>query len=400
MRIGYDVSQTGRGRAGCGYFAHSLVTHLAAVDAANDYVLYPTFGDFYWDPDAAAATTRIDRPNFRRGPTQASWEAARSFWRHPAPDWEDPLGRPDIVHSNNFFCPTALRRARLVYTLYDLSFLEHPEHTQEKNRLGCFEGVFAASLHADHILAISRYSRRHFLEVFPHYPADRVSVVHLASRYAGSPDVPRPPQEALAALEPGRFWVSVGTLEPRKNHRRLLRAYARLKARLGRTYPLVLAGGRGWLLDDLEPTIDELGLGGDVVLTGYAPEDVVVWLYQNCFACLYPSLFEGFGLPVVEAMSLGAPVVTSNATSLPEVVGEAGLLVDPLSEQSIERAMADLVDNAGLRERLKRQARQQAGKFTWEGAARAVLGCYEEVLKRPRFAAGAAGGGVPVSAAA
>src|SRR5439155_15233530 len=189
--------------------------------------------------------------------------------------FEDRLGRPDIVHSNNFFCPRHLRRARLVYTLYDLSFLENPEWTTEANRTGCFEGVFQASLHADHIVAISHFSKRHFLETFPHYPEARVTVAHLASRFCDILQVDRP--EGLAGLQPSQFWLCVGTLEPRKNHARLLHAYARLKARCAGVMPLVLAGGKGWLMDDMHRLIDQLGLGGDVTFTGYIDDAALQW---------------------------------------------------------------------------------------------------------------------------
>ena len=253
----------------------------------------------------------------------------------------------------------------------------------EANRTGCFEGVFQASLHADHIIAISHFSKRHFLETFPHYPDERVTVMHLASRFCGILPVERPAQ--CAQLQPGKFWLCVGTLEPRKNHARLLHAYARLKARLGSVEPLVLAGGKGWLMDDMHRLIDKLGLVGDVVFTGYVDDRALQWLYQNCYAALYPSLFEGFGLPVLEAMSLGAAVITSDVTSLPEIASDAALMVDPYQEQAICNAMARLVTIPGLREQLQERAAAQAGRFRWESAAHTVLRCYEQALLSPRL---------------
>ena len=295
MRIGFDISQTGQAKAGCGWFADCLIRHLAEIDTQNEYILYPTFGDSYWDAEGPAATARIDRPNFRRGLSQATLAEAQQFWRNPGDDFEARLGEPDIVHANNFFCPHGLSQARLVYTLHDLMFLEQPESTTEANRNGCFTGVFHASLHADLIVAVSQYSRRHFLDIFPHYPSDRVAVAHLASRFHRQPDCARPGK--LARLRPGRFWLTVGTIEPRKNHRRLLQAYARLKAQVGESFPLALAGGKGWLMEDFESFVDKLGLRRDIVGLGYVEEAELQWLYQNCFAFLYPSLFEGFGLP-------------------------------------------------------------------------------------------------------
>ena len=183
MRIGFDISQTGCGKAGCGYFADSMIQQLARIDLENEYILYPTFGNFFWDPEWRTSTRRIDHPRFRRAEGHTTLDKARAFWSNPPEDVETSLGKPDIVHSNNFFCPHGLESARLVYTLYDLSFLDHPEWHTEENRLGCFEGVFNASLYADMIVSISEHSRRHFLEMFPHFPPERIVVVHLASRF-------------------------------------------------------------------------------------------------------------------------------------------------------------------------------------------------------------------------
>jgi glycosyltransferase involved in cell wall biosynthesis len=270
MRIGFDISQTGKTKAGCGWFADSLIRHLAEIDSQNQYLLYPTFGDLYWDEAGPAATVHIDRPNFRRGLSHSTFTETQQFWRNPGAQLDAQLGAPDIVHSNNYFCPRGLTGARLVYTLYDLIFLEYPESTTEANRIGCFAGAFNASLRADLIVAISHYSRRQFLDTFPHYPPDRVQVVHLASRFQLRADCVR--SRRLARLQPRRFWLNVGTIEPRKNHRRLLQAYARLKEQLGGSFPLVLAGGKGWLMDDFDSFVEKLGLREDVVVLGYAEQ--------------------------------------------------------------------------------------------------------------------------------
>jgi len=378
MKIGFDISQTGRLKAGCGYFAEGLIRHLAAIDSENEYILYPTFGDVYWDPDWRAATVQINRPNFRRGLGHRSFEDMRSFWTNPPADLELQLGQADIVHSNNFFCPTVLKKARLVYTLYDLGFMEYPESTTEANRLACFNGVFYASLHADLVVAISEYSRHHFLEMFPHYPSEGVVVAFPASRFARNDGLARPVN--LAFLQPGQFWLNVGTLEPRKNQRRLLQTYARLKAHLGKTFPLLFAGGKGWLVDDLEKNIDVLGLRQDVILLGYVDDTALQWLYQNCFAFIYPSLFEGFGMPVLEAMSLGAPVITSNITAIPEIVGSAALLVDPVNEAELFQSMLRLAESTQMRAILRNQAMRRVAAFSWEATAERVLRCYQDLM--------------------
>jgi glycosyltransferase involved in cell wall biosynthesis len=386
MRIGFDVSQTGAGKAGCGYYAEGLIKALEALGSGNEVILYPAFGDLFWDPQGASAAYRTDNPSFRRLKPPDSFEESQRFWSHPGADFEARIGSPDIVHSNNFFCPRGLRRARLVYTLYDLSFLVDPSWSTEANRVGCLDGVFRAATSADWMVMDSEYTRRHFLEVFPHYRAERTEVVYPGSRYTldeAGPPAPEGIPERLAQLGvdsgaplgPGGFWLSVGSLEPRKNHRRLLEAYARS----GSSLPLVLAGGKGWLMDDF------MGPGerpAGVVPAGYVADSELEWLYRNCFGFVYPSLFEGFGMPVLEALALGAPVICSNTTSLPEVAGEAGLLVDPLDAGAIAAAMVRLASGEIGREGLRAAGLRQARRFSWEASARKLLGVYEECGRR------------------
>ena len=183
----------------------------------------------------------------------------------------------------------------------------------------------------------------------------------------------------MERLSPQEYWLTVGVLEPRKNHRGLLKAYALLKQELGKTFPLVLAGGKGWMLDDLQEQLASLHLQDDVIPLGYVEDLTLQWLYQNCFAFVYPSFFEGFGLPVLEAMALGAPVIAADASSIPEIVGKAGILVDPLSETELARAMIDLSAAADQRLSLKDRAPRQAAHFSWKSAASSVLECYRNL---------------------
>ncbi len=377
MRIGFDVSQTGAGKAGCGYFAAGLLDALARVDRRNDYVLYPAFGDFFWEPRPKACQ-RPAGGRFRTGPTFRRFSSQKRFFRQPPPDFEARLGAPDIVHANNFFCPTGLGRARLVYTLYDLSFLENPAWTTEGNRTGCFDGVFRAAVSADRVVSISEYSLNHFLRVFPNYPRERTVVAPLASRFSADSRQERP--KAVGGLAPGSFWLCVGTIEPRKNHERLFAAYAAWLRETGGDMPLVLAGGRGWLMDDVARTVRGLGIADRLVFTGYVSDAELAWLYASCHAFLYPSLFEGFGLPVLEAMSLGAAVVCSDATSLPEVAGDAAVLVDSLDVAGLAQAMAAVTDDVGLLDGLRRKSLARAGLFSWEKTAAVVLACYDALL--------------------
>ena len=352
---------------------------------AHRFSLYPSFGDFYFDP-RTAFTGAYRGANVRMGPRHLTRGSAAAFWKRP--DLDAALGHPDVVHANNFWCPSGLSRARLIYTCYDLGFLVEPAWTTEANRVGCFEGVFRASIHADWIVAISEATRSHFLRTFPHFPGDRLRVIHPSSRFTVDARERRPAR--ASALEPGGFWLSVGTIEPRKNQLRLAEAYARYLARGGRAMPLVFAGGNGWLMDDFSTRLRELGIERQVVLTGYVDDAELAWLYRHCFANLYPSLFEGFGLPVLEGMQLGAATVSSTSSSLPEVAGDAALLVAPEDTEGWCQAMLRLASDESARGILSARGRERARLFDAERNARQVLALYEEAVATPKREAMAA----------
>jgi glycosyltransferase involved in cell wall biosynthesis len=371
VRIGFDVSQTGHAKAGCGYFADSLIRALAAHQNAPEWLLYSNFGEDFWDPDHGRATTRL--PEAQRFFENFTHREAQAFWGNPPADFEARLGSPHIVHANNFYCPRHLKKSKLVYTLHDLAVFALPDLTTEANRLVCANGLFNASLHADLVLANSHFTRAHFLKTFPHFPEEQIEVVHPASRFSPADGRGRP----LRGLRAGSFWLAVGTLEPRKNWRLLLETYAGMR-RAGQTdRMLVLAGSPGWLEEGLTEHIRSLGIEQAVVRTGYVNDAQLRWLYANCFAFVYPSLFEGFGMPVLEALSMGAAVVTSNSSSLPEVAGEASILVDPESQESLARAMLRMETDPGWLARCRTAAPDQAAKFSWADSAARVLAHYE-----------------------
>lgn len=380
MHIGFDISQTGAGKAGCGYFAHAMIGTMLEMAPQHRYALYPGFGDFYFDPKMPLTNPYRGR-DVSYGPRHLTRAQASAFWQ--APDVEARLGRPDVVHANNYWCPTAFAESRVVYTCYDLSFTVEPAWTTEANRVGCFDGVFRAASAADWIVAISEASRAHYLSVFPHFPAERIRVIHPVSRFADTSAEGRAPR-AARGLKPGAFWLSVGTLEPRKNQARLAEAYARYLALAGFELPLVFAGGKGWLMEGFQRRLEELGIAGRVVFTGYVDDDELVWLYRNCYAHLYPSLFEGFGLPVLEGLQFGAPTIASSSTSLPEAAGHAAVLVAPDDTEGWARAMLSMAREEGLRARLQDAGPRQAARFDRKAAAAALLDVYESARGAPK----------------
>lgn len=380
MIIGFDLSQTAENKTGCGFFADQLIRALAKIDNNNRYILYPTFYG-YRNRKYSKATCPSNN-NMTLWPTDLSWSELNRWWDKPQ-DRTEKLGNPDVIHSNNFSCPKDIR-SKIVMTIYDLSFLEIPDATTETNRLVCFQGVFEASLYADHLIMISHATKNAFKRFFPHYPDDRISVIHLASR----PTITRLESNhsklvlSKMGIKAKDYWLGVGTLEPRKNYRLLIEAYAQLVSR-GENRPLYIAGGAGWLESDIGDFVIKYGLAEKIRFLGYVSDEQLSALYSSCFAFIYPSLYEGFGLPIVEAMSCGAPVIASNTTSMPEVVGDAGVLFNPDSVESLVYAMQELLTNVNQREVLIARGLERSKLFSWEKSAKAVLDIYEKVVASP-----------------
>ncbi|MDD2658781.1 MAG: glycosyltransferase family 1 protein [Methylococcales bacterium] len=380
MHIGFDISQTGSGKAGCGYFAHAMIQSMLEIAPEHRYSLYPSFGDFYFDAKMPAKNPYSGQ-NVHYGPRRLSRETSKNFWS--GSDVEASLDKPDIIHANNFWCPIQLVSSRLIYTFYDMGFAVDPDWTTEANRVGCFDGVFRSAIAADWVVAISESSREHYRTVFPHFPKDRIRVIYPCSRFADSSAMGKRPK-ALDDVPIGGYWLNVGTIEPRKNQRRLVEAYASYLSLGGSPMPLVLAGGKGWLMDDFQKHLSELGIDAQIVMTGYVTDDELIWLYRNCYANLYSSLFEGFGLPVLEGMQFGAPTLASNSTSIPEVAGDAAILLAPEDIESWAQAMLRLAASKLERDQLSTAALEQAGRFDWKHSAAALLQLYEEALATPK----------------
>jgi glycosyltransferase involved in cell wall biosynthesis len=380
MRIGFDISQTGANKAGCGYFAHAMIQAILELAPQNSYSLFPTFGDFYFD-GSMSDRNPYSGDDVQYGAWYSSYSQAQDFWT--GPEANILLDQLDIVHANNFWCPPQQTSGRVVYTFYDMSFAIDPSWTTEANRVGCFAGVFQSAVMADWIVAISEASRAHYLSIFPHFPEHRIRVIYPSSRFADATVEGKRPK-AFECIAAGTYWLSVGTIEPRKNQRRLVDAYARYRALGGTPMPLVLAGGKGWLMDDFQQHLNEQEIATDVIMLGYVSDEELIWLYRNCYANIYPSLFEGFGLPVLEGMQFGAPTLTSRCTSIPEVTGDAAILIAPEDTEGWVQAMLRLAASRDERDRLSMAARERAAKFDWKRNAASLLRLYDEILAAPK----------------
>ena len=264
-----------------------------------------------------------------------------------------------------------------VLTLHDLTLLLRPQD-HPKERVAFFKLFFSRRLpYANHIISVSDFTRREALRHLPLRP-EKISVVPLAV----APNFkPASQEEIRRVLEryrlPSRYFLFVGTIDPRKNLDLVLKGLARLDT----APPLVIAGWKGWGHESLAKQLNQLGLKERVFLLDYVSDEDLKALYSGAQAFFYPSLYEGFGLPVLEAMACGCPVVTSNVASLPEVAGDAAILIDPSSEEEMVHAM-EAVSDPKYREELIQRGFRQAQKFSWERTARETLEIFKKVVEQ------------------
>jgi glycosyltransferase involved in cell wall biosynthesis len=371
MRIGLDVAQTCVERLGCGWVADGIATAMAEVCSQDDVILYHQFGD--WINWSTSKGTVIERPNVSTPFFESSWIAGKIAWKRIRERKAELPGNPEIVHSHCFQAPF-VGSARLVYTVYDLSIWTHPEFTTEVNRLNCQRGMLDAIHFARGLVFISESSRRDFFQLFPGLGRRKglvTTVILLASRF-------RCIEKARSSFNHGA-WLSVGSLEPRKNFDVLLDAFEIYWERSKSRRKLWLAGGKGWKSEGTWKRIRDLEAQGVVQHRGYVSDTELQDLYRDAFALVFPSHYEGFGLPVVEAMSQACPVITSNNASLPEVGGDAVLYWDGKSAKTLAAAMLELEQDEKLYVRSSIKSLERAQTFSWEKTALELRGFYDQV---------------------
>lgn len=312
-----------------------------------------------------------------RWPTQRPM--GRILWEQLA---QPPLLRHagvDLLHSTGYVAPRLWGRASVV-TVCDLSFIRYPALFNRANRLYLQLFTRLSVKRADRVLTISEHTRQDVIGLLG-VPPDRVTTT-----YCGVDETfhPLAPEQVEAYRKqrglPDRYVLYLGTLEPRKNVLTLLRAFGHLRARGDIPHRLVLAGAPGWQYESIYDTVAALGLGSAVQFLGFVAPSEQTLCYNGADLFVYPSLYEGFGLPVLEAMACGVPVVSSNAASLPEVVGDAGVQVDPLDDVGLAEAMGLVLSDASLHNTLRCAGIERARRFSWFSMAQQTLQVYDQVL--------------------
>lgn len=375
MKVLINLTGITKNKAGVGVYAKNLVDELIRIHPGPHFFLLAQ------DDDPELNYERLDNVTMIRVP-------ARLFRSLPLRILLEQLYLPflllkyriDVIHSPHYAFPLVHFGAKQVVTICDMTFFNMPE-VHKSVKIAYFRTFIRAAVRfADYIVFISHSVS---LDCTARLGLPRASsaVIHLGKSDAFRPDLD--PAEVLRIRNKydlqAEFVLYVGTIEPRKNLSRLVSAFASVCERHPQLL-LVIAGMKGWMYDDLMETIRSLNLESRVIFTGFIPEAEKPFLIAASKVFAYPSLYEGFGIPLLEALACGIPTLTSNVSSLPEVAGDAALMVDPNSVTEISSALERLLSDYSLRDELRCRSLRQAATFTWAKTAAMTLDVYEELI--------------------
>ncbi len=378
MRIAIDYTAAIRQGAGIGVYVRNLVDALLAQDASNQYTLL-TSGRA--SPDHSFPTAKnVQGRNIFIPDRYLNILWYRLHAPIPATLF---TGAIDIYHGPDFVLPPLGKHVRKIVTIHDLAFLEHPEYAVPSLAAYLRKVVPEAVAAADIVTTVSNEVSRTLVEHF-HTPREKLVVVPLGvNRYFRRVTDP-------LLLDATRYKfdlkhplvLAVGTQEPRKNHSGLIKAFYKAQKEKNGPAMLAIAGNTGWLYEETQQLVKELHLEKKVRFLGRVTDHELVTLYSSADIFAFPSFFEGFGIPPIEAMACGAPVITSNTSSLPEVAGDAALLVDPHNVDELAEAITRLTKDEGLRDELRQKGYQRVKEFSWEVSANKMLTLYQRLYQR------------------
>ena len=377
MHVAIDYTAAIRQTAGIGRYTRGLIRALSELDSQNLYTLFVAGGWGEGDGGGPWPT------NFRIRTVPLSDRLLNILWqriRVPLPI-QVVTGKIDLFHSPDFVLPP-LGNTPAVLTVHDLSFLRFPEHFVPRFRSYLEVAVSRGIMRACHVLADSHSTRRDLIELMDIGP-EKVTVIYpgVEARFTQIRD-----RDILASVAkryelPARFILGLGTLQPRKNFGGLIHAYGKLIA-ADSGHPalsdlhLVICGGPGWMYEEILEQAKRSGLAGRVHFPGFVRDEDLPALYSLADLFAFPSWYEGFGLPVLESQACGTPVVVADNSSLPEVAGDAGFLVDGADSEAVARALFAVLTDQQLRETMIAAGKSQASRFTWQQAAASLLATY------------------------
>jgi glycosyltransferase involved in cell wall biosynthesis len=366
LHIGFDAHSIGAGLGGNETYASNLIEALADVDTQNRYTLYVTKQeavDRYahrW-ANVSVRKTLPHTPLIRIPLTLAA-----ELRRRPV----------DILHVQ--YTAPPLAPCDTVVMIHDLSFEHLPETFKRRSWMQMRLTVRRTARAASHVVTDSEYSRQDILRTY-RLPPERVTTTPLAASSNFRPTNDERVLEKYGVS--GDYILAVGSIQPRKNIARLIRAYTLMRSQHdGRVPKLVVAGKNAWLFKETIRAAAISSASDNILFTGYVPESELPALYTGALCFAYPSFFEGFGIPLLEAMRCGTPTIASDRTCFPEVVGDASLMIDPFDEQSIADALWRMISDAALREQLRSRGFVQSSLFDWQQTARLTLDVYDQVF--------------------
>lgn len=366
VRIGIDARLVFYHQAGIGQYILRLTSALAELDAADEFILFQSRKD----------KTRLSRaPNFKR---QILWTPSHHRFETLALSVELAPYRLDVLHSPDFIPPSRVRFPSVI-TVHDLAFLLYPRFLTRQSA-HYYGQVDPAARRAAHIIAVSQSTKRDIVRLLG-VPNEKITVIYEAAHpifQPLAPDVARQQVRARYGVAQD-FILFVGTIEPRKNLPMLLEAFRKLLDVYKPRLKLVVAGKKGWLDEQVDAAVDKLKLRDAVCFVGGVTSEDLVQLYNAARVFALPSFYEGFGLPPLEAMACGIPVVVSNTSSLPEVVGDAGQLVAPDDVDGWSVALWRALSDEHLRAEAREKGLRRAALFSWQRAARETLDVYRKV---------------------
>jgi glycosyltransferase involved in cell wall biosynthesis len=354
--------------AGINWYIYHLLTHLGTVPDFEYTV-------FLSDAKAREQFQKLQLIQSRL-PTHSP--IVRIVWEQFIQPMALRASRANLFHALAFAGPKQIDIPWIV-TIYDLSFMKFPQSFNVTNRTYLTYAVRDSLRRANYVIAISESTKRDLLSLFRVHP-DKVRAIYCGVDPEFGIAQPKDINLRSKYSLPEKFILFLGTVEPRKNIARLVRAFAMAKRQAKLPHYLVLVGAYGWKYAEINRAAADAGIADAVRFIGYAPQDEIAGWYRAADLFVYPSLYEGFGLPPLEAMACGTPVISSNASSLPEVIGDAGIAIAPQDERALSDAIIRAVTDRTLHENLKARGLEQAKKFTWTRAANETVTLYHEAL--------------------
>lgn len=384
MKIAFD-GQTllEKEKTGIGYYTEGLVEHIIEQNAEDQF--YINVFSFKQNRIKEKILEKYQKKNTKI--QICKWFPLRLYkmiWNIiPIPYWLFFKKKVDLTHFFNFYIPPFVKGKR-VCTIHDMTIKAYPKTVRIENRIMMMLNLKKTCKRADRIITSSEFSKKEIVKYMDVNP-DKISVL-----YSGvNLDLYKPCKnlEKIKKVRdkysiPDKYYLYLGTLEPRKNIERLIMGYGILKSKKEKKIPkLVIAGKKGWMYEDIFKLVKEKELLDDIIFTGYVTQAEAPILMSGAVAFVFPSLYEGFGMPPLEAMACGTPVITSNCASLPEVVGNDGILVDPYSVEEISNALEEIYIDSEKAKKMSIMGIERAKKFSWDILSEKLYEIYEQTIK-------------------